>query len=287
MMALVVGNDYLAGRFAYLLKKLTVPFQRTPRFFKKLLSGKDSVFFSGKGCIAGDIFDSLRHGCSVFSEQIILEKKADISLVRYAERNRRKLLIGSFDVFNPVIKEIKSLISGEAVSEIFINRVGPKQFGYVKLNIIDDLVIQDIGIINYLLKGETKVINVFSADIYNHCLVHMKKGKTSVLAYANKNVFYKERTMEVFAEKTKINANIINQSLRFMRSEGIEQSLYGTGYESYRERLIKKEEPLKDAMERFIRGKSNPVAYSDIEKTLETVMEIKKAVQPPIFRKNP
>jgi hypothetical protein len=277
MNCLIVGNDYLAARFAYLLKKLSFRSERASRFSRSLLKGKDAVFFSGKNCLARSIMDSLRSGCPVFSEQLLFEKKADLSLVGYAERNRLGLSIGSFDVFNPVVREAKKMIENEGVLEIFFSRVGPRQFGYVRLNIVDDLVIQDLGILSHLLEGEAKVMHAFSNDIYNHCIAHLRSKSTNILLYANKNACYKERTADIFSEKTRIRANLLNQRMMFMRSEGIVQSLYGTGYESYRERVIRKSEPLKLAMDSFIKGKSD---YAGIQRSLETSLEIKRSIQP-------
>jgi predicted dehydrogenase len=238
------------------------------------------VFFSGRNCLADSIFYALRSGCSVFSEQILFEGSPP-SLVRYAERNKLRLVIGSFDVFNPVVKEIKKAIENERIFEAFFSRVGPKQFGYVRLNIVDDLVIQDIGIISYLF-GQASLVAAHSRDTYNHCFVHLKSGETSIFAYANKDPYYKERTIELFGEKTKLHANMLSQRLTLMRSSGIIQSLYGTGYESYKEHLIKKSEPLKEAVGLFAKGKKNPVDYGTLESNLALSWEIKKAIQPPV-----
>jgi len=284
MKALIVGNDYLANRFAYLLKNLTIPAERASRFSKALLKGKDFVFFSGKNCLAKDMMESLRSGCSVFSEQLLFEKRPDISLVRYAERNRLHLVIGSFDIFNPAVKEMKKLVSGERIFEMLFSRVGPKQFGYVRLNIVDDLVIQDIGIMNWILEGEPTLLAAYSRDPYNHCLAHIKIGETSVILYANKDPYYKERTAEILCEKIKIRVNILNQKVMLMKSEGIIQSLYGAGYEAYKEHIARKTEPLKEAIEQFIKGRKNPVDYHIIQKNLEVSWEIKRSLAPRLMR---
>jgi len=280
MRALVVGSDYLAKRFVYLLKNLTIPNERVSRFTKTGLKGKDMVFFSGRNCLADHIFESLRSGCSVFSEQILFEGKPP-SLARYAERNGLRLVIGSFDVFNPVVREIKKSLEKERVFEAFFSRVGPKQFGYVRLNIVDDLIIQDIGIISYLF-GQASVVSSHSRDPYNHCIVHLESGETNIFAYANKDAYYKERTIEIFGEKTKFHANMLSQRLTLMHSSGIIQSLYGTGYESYKEHLIKKSEPLKEAVALFVKGKKNPVDYGTLESNLAIAWDIKKAIQTPV-----
>ena len=280
MRALIVGNDYLANRFAYLLKNLTIPAERASRFRKSSLRGKEAVFFSGRNCLADSIFDSLRSGCSVFSEQMLFEGKPP-PLVKYAERNNLRLVIGSFDVFNPVVREIKKSLEKEKVFEAFFSRVGPRQFAYVRLNIVDDLVIQDIGIMNYLFEDGVQVVSSHSRDPYNHCIVHLRSGETNIFAYANKDPYYKERTIDVFAEKTKLRANLLSQKLSLMNSVGIIQSLYGAGYESYKEHLIKKSEPLKEAVGLFIKGKKNPVDYNTLESNLAIAWEIKKAIQAP------
>jgi hypothetical protein len=282
MKALIVGSDYLANRFAYLLKNLTIPAERTPRFTKTGLKGKDMIFFSGKNCLAKHLFESLRSGCSVFSEQILFESRPP-SLVKYAERNKLKLVIGSFDVFNPVVREIKKSLEKEKVFEAFFSRVGPKQFGYVRLNIVDDLVIQDLGIMNYLFEDGVQVMSAHSRDPYNHCIVHLRSKGTNIFAYANKDPYYKERTLELFGEKTKLHANMLSQRLTLMHSSGIIQSLYGTGYESYKEQLIKKSEPLKEAVGLFVKGKRNPVDYGTLESNLAMAWEIKKAIQATAF----
>jgi hypothetical protein len=281
MKALIVGSDYLANRFAYLLKNLTIPAEKASRFTKASLRGKNMVFFSGKNCLADSIFHSLRSGCSVFSEQILFEDKPP-PLVKYAERNKLRLVIGSFDVFNPVVREIKKAIEKERVFEAFFSRVGPKQFGYVKLNIVDDLVIQDIGIVNYLFENGVQVVSAHSGDLYNHCIAHLRSGETNIFAYANKNPYYKERVIDVFAEKTKLHANMLTQRLTLIHSSGIIQSLYGTGYESYKEQIIRKSEPLKEAVGLFVKGKKNPVDYGDLESNLALSWEIKKAIQPTV-----
>ena len=280
MRALIVGDDYLAARFAYLLKKLTIPAERVSRFKKSSLKRKDAVFFSGRNCLAESIFDSLRSGCSVFSEQMLLEGKPP-PLVKYAERNKLRLVIGSFDVFNSVIKEIKNIMEKEKVFEAFFSRVGPRQFGYVRLNIVDDLVIQDLGIMNFLFEDGVQVVSAHSRDPYNHCIAQLRSDGTNIFTYANKDPYYKERTLDIFGEKTKLHANMLSQRLMLMKSVGIIQSLYGSGYESYKEQIVKKSEPLKEAVELFVRGKKNPVDYGSLERSLEMAWEIKKAIQAP------
>jgi len=279
MSVLVVGNDYLSNRFAYLLKKLSLQPEKAPRFSKSLLKGKEMVFFAGKNCLAKSMMESLRAGCSVFSEQLLFEEKSDLSLIRYAERNDLRLSIGSFDVFNPVIEETKKILSKESVFELFFNRTGPRQFGYVRLNIVDDLVIQDIGIMTHLLGEDIRVVSARSDDTYNRCIAHLKCGGTNILAYANKNTYYKERTLEAFAERIRLHANILTQSVLMISSEGISQSLYGTGYESYKEHLVKKAEPLELAIRNFIKGKAN---YGLIETNMRIALEIKKMIFQPI-----
>lgn len=280
MKALIVGNDYYTGRYSFLLKELGVKFETKPRLFSKDLDGKDVVFFSGKLCTSRNIMTSLRNNRSVFSEQILFEKKSELGLADYARRNKLKLIIGGFDVFNPVVDEMKKLIEGDGVKEMFFNRVGPRQYGYVRLNIIDDLVLQDIWIINHILgDSELKVLNAYSNNVYNHCIAHLRSGETNILLYANKDLYYKERNVHVFCEKTRAIADILSQKLLFLKADGINQSLYGTGHESYRELFVKRDEPLRIAIESFIHGKKNPIDYSIIKRNLELSCEIKKSLK--------
>ncbi len=277
MKALIVGNDYYTERYSFLLNELGMKFETNPRLLSKDLDGKDAVFFSGKTCTSRNIMASLRNNCSVFSEQVLFEKRTELGFVDYARRNKLKLIIGGFDVFNPVVDEMKKLIEGDSVREMFFNRVGPKQYGYVKLNIIDDLVLQDIGIINHMLgDSELTLVNAYSNDVYNHCIAHLRSGKTNIMLYANKDLYYKERNVHVFCEKTRAIADILNQKLLFLKADGINQSLYGTGHESFKELFVRRNEPLKLAVESFVNGKKNPTEYDTIKRNLEVACEIKR-----------
>ena len=278
MEIIVVGKDYFAERFALLLGKLGLKFSTAPRFTRTAISGYGMVLLSGKECSSKNILSCLKEGSHVFSEQFIFEKHSEIGAVDFARENSLKLQLGFFDVFNPAVKETKKLMSSQRVFSLFFRTLGPMQPS--KLNIIDDIAIQNIGISNYLLEGsQPEIISASTQDILNNCFLHLRKGRTSIFIYANKETVFKERTLSVFGQNIMIDSDISNQKLFFLDSGLGKPSLAGTGYESQKEFFIRKSEPLALALKEFISSKANPMDYGMIRQNLEAAYKAKKAIK--------
>jgi hypothetical protein len=113
MKALVIGTDYFADRFKYLLDKEGIYVRGAAKLPRDL--EYDMVFFSGASCTPDNIRRALKNGVDVFSEQIIFDGAEDVSVVEYAREQGSKLYIGSFNIFNPVVRQMAKLIEGRDV----------------------------------------------------------------------------------------------------------------------------------------------------------------------------
>jgi len=274
MRALVVGDDYFAKRYVYLLMKMGIESRRKNSLPKKL--DYDAAFFSGMQCNSQNIMRSLENGLSVFSEQMIVMDEKDILTVDYAKDMGLKLIMGSFDIYNPIIQQSRELIRKEKSCDIFLYRIGPA--GYSRLNIVDDFILHDIGIA-YNLLGQHRACTIISVSSREtNCLLHCRIGSGNVIIYANNSLRYKERKVDILGEKIRIKGNLLSQELHTLNVDEKYIPLFEAGFENFREYYVKKCEPLEKLIWDFFNKKGNAVSYEILRVILETVLKIKRII---------
>ncbi len=271
MKALVVGTDYFADRFSYLIEKENIRIEKLSKLPKEL--NYDFVFLSGSACTIENIKTSISRGMHVFSEQIIFNSESDISFIDQAKKRRLKLYIGSFDIFNPVIKKIKELIRNQDILSMRLDRVGP--VSYSNINIIEDSVIHGIGTLNYILGGKNKTIKIISHVSENgQFTLALRIGDVNTIIYSSNRNQYKERIIDVFCRSMRMRGDIVRQELYVLDSRKDDPNLCETGVWSFRRYYVKKQEPLETLIKGFLK-EENPIDYGSIRQVLKAAFKTK------------
>jgi hypothetical protein len=275
MKALVVGTDYFADRFKYLLEK-----EGTYARKARKLPGDldcDTVFFSGAACTPENISRALRKGIDVFSEQVIFDRSGDVSFVEYAWEQGLKLYIGSFDIFNPVIRQAARLLKGRRLSGVRLDRIGP--VSQSKIDIIEDSVLHGIGTLKYLVDAKdmsTDIMSCFSDRARSKCTLIMRIGHADGQLNASNVNEYKERTIDIFCNTLRIRGDLLRQELHILDARSSDPNLCEAGAWSYRRYYVRKEEPLMALIRVFLNREENPVSHAFTKSVLDAAFEAKK-----------
>ena len=197
-------------------------------------------------------------------------------IVRPAEENEVKLMIGHIERFNPVIPVIKKEVEDDKVSLIEITRIGPFPPRIKDVGVVADLATHDIDLIRYLTGSEIKKsYSLISRNVAQHedVAVLLFKTANGVLARVTVNWLtpFKVREINVATTKKFIKASLIDQKVT-------EYSRYKENG-SYLARNISVPfgEPLKLELGAFVDCIENdtqlPITEGDGLKTLEVTMQ--------------
>jgi predicted dehydrogenase len=173
-------------------------------------------------------------------------------IYREAKNHGVKLMVGHVERFNPVVQELKQILSEMTPLIISINRVGPFPPRIKDTGIILDLGIHDIDILSYLLESEPDKISCFKSNFigefedtaiisfkYKNCLAHI---------ITNWLTPFKVRKIEVATETDYFVGDLINQKLtRF--SKYTEEGSYIAW-----EIPIRYKEPIREELKEFYRS---------------------------------
>ncbi len=115
--------------------------------------------------------DALKAGCHILVEKpIAATVEEGKELIALARKNKKKLLVGHVERFNPAVTILKELIDdgvlGDVVS-ISSKRVGPYQPRITDCGIILDLAPHDIDVISYLYKDRVKEVYAVAGKIFH------------------------------------------------------------------------------------------------------------------------
>jgi len=270
----VVGTDYFADRFLYLIKNVGVHAERVSKIPAKL--DFDAVFFSGAACTMRNISRSLKEGLHVFSEQILFDSGDVTGFVDYAKRHGLKLYLGSFDIFNPVVRQVMELVKNQDIGSVRLDRIGP--VSHSNINLIEDSVLHGIGTLRYIL-GDKRPVEIqacFSDNAHSQCTLMLKIGDLDGMIYASNKNRYKERTVDVFCRSMRARVDITRQELYVLDSRNSDINLCEAGVWSFRRYYVKKEEPLKVLIHDFLEKDGNPLDYGFIKGVLRTAFEVKR-----------
>ncbi len=280
MKALVVGTDYFADRFRYLLDKEGIYARKAGK-----MPGEpdcDMAFFSGAACTPRNISRALKKGIDVFSEQVIFDRSWDTSFVEYARERGLKLYIGSFDIFNPVVRQVAKLISGRRILGIRLDRIGP--VSHSRIDIVEDSVLHGIGTLKYIVGGKdpsTDILSCFTDKARSKCTLMMRMGKVDMQLNASNVNEYKERTIDVFCKTLRIRGDLLRQEIHILDTKSSDPNLCDAGAWSFRRYYVRKEEPLMALVRDFIKSDKNPVSYSFLRSVLDTTIEAKRGMAGP------
>lgn len=275
MKALVVGTDYFADRFKYLLEKEGLYARKASKMPGEL--DCDMVFFSGAACTPRNIKLALKNGIDVFSEQFIFDQAGDVSFVEDAQARELKLYIGSFDIFNPVVRQMARLMKGRRILGIRLDRIGP--VSHSDIDIVEDSVLHGIGTLKYMV-GEkdpsTDIISCFSDKARSKCTLIMRMGNVDMQLSASNVNEYKERTVDIFCKTLRIRGDLLRQEIHILDTKSSDPNLCDAGAWSFRRYYVRKEEPLMALVRDFVNREKNPVSYAFMKSVLDTTLEAKK-----------
>jgi len=160
-----------------------------------------------------------RAGASILVEKPIAGTIASAKeIIKAAEENNVKLMVGHVERFNPVTPIIKKEIENDGVSLIEVTRIGPFPPRVKDVGVVTDLATHDIDLIRYLTGSEfSKIYSLTSRSLAQHedaaiLLFEMANG---VLARVTVNWLtpFKVREITVATKEKFIKASLIDQKV--------------------------------------------------------------------------
>lgn len=213
---------------------------------------------------------------------ILLEKpianttKAAREIIKSAEENGVKLMVGHIERFNPAISAIKNAIEGAQVSLIEITRIGPFPPRIKDVGVVIDLATHDIDLIRYLTGSEFKrIYSLASRNFtqYEDVAILLFEMANGVLARVTVNWLtpFKVREISIATKEKFIKVLLIDQKV-------VEYSRYSENDSSLaKEITVPFGEPLKLELKAFIDSIRNntkpPITGEDGLKALEIALQ--------------
>ncbi len=252
------------------------------KYQTKSFSDCKELLQQGLDAVSIAVPTSLHHEVALAAAQagvnILIEKpiadtiEAANAIIRAADKNQVKLMIGHIERFNPVIPVIKKEIEGTEVNLIEITRIGPFPPRIKDVGVVIDLATHDIDLLRYITDSEfKKTYSLTSRNLAPHedaaiLLFQMANG---VLARVTVNWLtpFKVREINIATREKFIKASFIDQKV--------------TTYSKYKENesyLVREVsapsgEPLKLELEAFVHSVKNdvppPITGQDGLKALE------------------
>jgi len=248
--------------------------------YRQLLPQVDAVTIAVPTSLHRQIaLDFMQHGVHCLVEKPIastIDEAED--MVREAERNRVKLMVGHIERFNPVVGKLKQLMRRGALGQLMIistRRVGPFAPRVRDVGIIIDTATHDIDIARYLVGKEPVDVfckaGKFKHQKEDHAIVVLDFGSTTACIEVNWFTPHKVRSLVATGSEGIAYLDYIEQHLVVYNSSQDANVI-----------KLQKAEPLKLELEHFltcIQNDSEPLINGwDALKTLEIALRAKEAV---------
>ena len=199
--------------------------------YKKLLKEKpDAISIALPTVMHRDaVVESINSGINVFVEKPVADslESAD-EMIRKAEENNVKLMVGHIERFNPVVLKLKEEIEagnlGNVVSMSTV-RVGPYNPRIRDVGIITDLGVHDIDIMHYLYGEKISSVHAYAGSVihkfedYATILAGFNNGHSGVIE-TNWLTPHKTRTLTVTGTDAIAYADYIEQTLKICNKRG-------------------------------------------------------------------
>lgn len=273
--SLVGISDTDAGRGTGVSKSYGVKFYKD---YKELLKlGPDAVSIAVPTIFHKKVaLDAIEAGCHVLLEKPITDSIKDAEeIIKKARKNGVKLMIGHIERFNPVVSQIKKMISDQDIITISITRVGPLPPRMKNVGIVVDVAVHDIDIIRHITGSEfEKVLSLVSGK-EDTALISFRM-KNGILAHINTDWLtpFKIREIRIATKEKFIVGDLISQKLT-------EYGKYSTdGSFVVKEIGMMYQEPLKQEIRAFISSIENntepPVTGRDGVEALKIALKCLK-----------
>lgn len=203
-------------------------------------------------------------------------------IIKEAEKNRVKLMVGHIERFNPVVIELKKRIESNELGKIYkvhCVRLSPFPQRIVDVGVIVDLAIHEIDILRYIIDSKIKRVYAEIAQrihsAHEDLLIGTIRFENNILGVINANWLTpkKVREITVTGEKGMFVANYLTQELYFYENEFVRKNIsYNSNFMNVIEGRsvkikIKYKEPLKNELKAFtesiLRNKKVPVTGKD------------------------
>lgn len=196
--------------------------------------------------------DAIETGCHILLEKPITDNIKDArEIIRKADKNGVKLMIGHIERFNPVVSQIKKMISDQDIITISITRVGPLPPRMKSIGILIDVAVHDIDIIRHVTGSEfEKVLSLVSKNMSKRedtAMISFRM-KNGILAHINTDWLtpFKIREIRIATKKKFIIGDLISQKLTEYGKYSVDGSFI------VKEIGMMYQEPLKQEIKAFI-----------------------------------
>ena len=190
-------------------------------------------------------------------------------IIREAEQNKVKLMVGHIERFNPVVIELKKRIERNELGNIYkihCARLSPFPQRIVDVGVIADLAIHEIDILKHIVGSKIKRVYAETAQrihsAHEDLLIGTIRFENNILGVINANWLTPKKVREttVTGEKGMFVANYLTQELYFYENDFTRNNIgYNRGFMNVvegkmRKMGVKKGEPLKNELNSFIRA---------------------------------
>lgn len=197
--------------------------------------------------------DFIRQGVHCLVEKPIASNlEGAEEMIRGAEENHVKLMVGHIERFNPAVLRLKQIIDQGTLGKLMIistRRVGPFAYRIRDVGIIIDSATHDIDIARYLTGKEPVVVFSKAGKFHNekedHGIVILDFGDITGHIEVNWFTSHKVRSLVATGSEGIAYLDYIEQELTVQNSQGMEMI------------RVEKAEPLKLELEHFLKCVQN------------------------------
>ncbi len=273
--SLVGISDTDAGRGVEVSKSYNVKLYKNYKDLLKL--GPDAVSIAVPTVFHKKVaMDAIEADCHVLLEKPITDNIKDAEeIIKKAEKRGVKLMIGHIERFNPVVSQIKKMISDQDIITISITRVGPLPPRMKNVGILIDVAVHDIDIIRHITGSEFDKVLSLVSEREDTALISFRM-KNGILAHINTDWLtpFKVREIRIATKEKFIVGDLISQKLTEYGKYSADGSFV------VKEIGMMHQEPLKQEIRAFISSIKNntepPVTGGDGLEALKTAMKCLK-----------
>ena len=235
--------------------------------------------------------DALQYSNILVEKPISDSLEGAESMIKAAEENEKKLMVGHIERFNPVIRYFEEWVKKQGCRYLAFNivRIGlPNPRAGITSGVILDLGIHDIDMIRHLtgetvVKIDAKAMSFFEKTKYeDHAQIWIKMNNSSASIVTNWTSPVKIREMDVTLDKAFVKINYLSQTMEISMRNSDELDPRMIGYPT-KHISIRYREPLKIEIEEFLRSigedKEPPVTGEDSLESLKIALEAERIVR--------
>ncbi len=251
--------------------------------YKEMLEKEDLDFVSI--CVPTkwhcEVAEKALEKCHVLLEKpITLTIEEGERLIKKAEKEKKHLMIGHIERFNPAVQYLKEFLkkTKEEILSMNFTRLGIAPPKNATTGVIEDLAIHDIDLFRYFSGNEILETQTFKksfgyTNFEDHAQMFIKAKNMSASLIVNWINPRKVRTIDITMKKTYMEIELIEQKVH------IYEVIEGLPYLSNMINIdLAKQEPLKLELQTFsdlIEGKiENPITGKDALETLKLAKKL-------------